>query len=96
MIWEFRVKPKHVAEFEVDYSSLGPWAALFRGSPAYHGTRLVRDREDRLRFLTIDIWNDFVSYESFRAEHADRYRELDRGFEKLTDSEQFVGIFEVL
>ena len=96
VIWEFRVKPQHVAEFEVDYSSLGPWAALFRGSPAYHGTNLLRDREDPLRFLTIDIWNDSAAYESFRAEHADQYRELDKGFEKLTDSERFLGIFEVL
>ena len=96
VIWEFRVKPQHVAEFEVDYSSLGQWATLFRGSPAYHGTRLVRDREDPLRFLTIDIWNDFATYEGFRAEHADRYQELDKGFEKFTDSERLVGIFEVL
>jgi quinol monooxygenase YgiN len=96
VIWEFRVKPQHVAELEINYSSLGPWATLFRGSPAYHGTRLVRDRDDSLRFLTLDTWNDFAAYESFRAEYADRYRELDRSFEKLTDSERFVGIFEVL
>jgi quinol monooxygenase YgiN len=95
VIWEFLVKPQHVAEFEVNYTSLGPWATLFRGSPAYHGTRLLRDREDRLRFLTIDTWDDFVTYQSFRAEHIDRYQELDRGFEKLTHSERLVGVFEV-
>ncbi len=96
VIWEFRVKPQHLAEFEMNYSSLGPWATLFRGSPAYRSTRLVRDREDRVRFLTIDIWDDLAAYESFRGEHADRYQELDRSFEKLTESERFVGIFEVL
>jgi len=95
VIWEFRVKPQHVADFERDYSSMGPWAALFRGSPAYHGTRLLRDREDRLRFLTVDTWNDAGSYELFRYTHAKQYEELDRGFERLTDSEQMVGIFEV-
>lgn len=96
VIWEFRVKPQQVAEFERDYSGRGAWSTLFGNSPAYHGTRLVRDREDRLRFLTIDTWGDFDSYENFRTENADRYRELDKGFERFTDSERFVGIFEVL
>jgi quinol monooxygenase YgiN len=96
VIWEFRVKPQHVAEFERDYSDRGPWSTLFRGSTAYHGTRLVRDREDHLRFLTIDTWDDFAEYENFRAEHAEKYRELDRSFERFTDSERFMGIFEVL
>ncbi len=96
VIWEFRVKPQHVAEFEINYSSLGPWATLFRSSPAYHGTKLLRDREDPLRFLTLDTWNDFAAYEGFRNEHAEQYRELDGSFERLTESERFVGIFEVL
>jgi quinol monooxygenase YgiN len=96
VIWEFRVKPQHVSEFERDYCDLGSWSTLFRGSRAYHGTRLVRDREDHLRFLTLDTWDDFASYENFRAENAERYRELDGSFEKLTDSERFLGIFEVL
>ena len=96
VIWEFRVKPQHVAEFQRDYSCRGPWSVLFGSSPAYHGTKLLHDREDPLRFLTIDAWDDFAGYQSFRAEHAEQYRELDRSFEKLTESERFVGIFEVL
>ena len=96
VIWEFRVKTRGVAEFERDYSERGPWTELFRRSPAYHGTKLLCDREDHLRFITIDTWDDFAAYESFRADHAKEYRELDKSFEKLTDSEQFVGIFELL
>jgi quinol monooxygenase YgiN len=96
VIWEFRVKPQHVAEFERDYSARGPWSMLFRSSPAYCGTRLVRDSEDHLRFLTIDTWDDFAAYENFRAERADQYGELDKSFERFTDSERLVGIFEVL
>jgi quinol monooxygenase YgiN len=96
VIWEFRVKPQHAAEFERDYSDRGPWSTLFRGSRAYHGTRLLRDRDDHLRFLTLDTWDDFAIYENFRAEHAQQYSELDGRFERLTDSERLVGIFEVL
>ena len=96
VIWEFRVKPQHVAEFQRDYSGRGPWSVLFGSSPAYHGTKLLRDREDPLRFLTIDTWDDFAAYERFRAEHAEQYRELDSQFERFTDSERLVGIFDVL
>jgi quinol monooxygenase YgiN len=96
VIWEFRVKPQHVAEFERHYSGKGPWATLFGSSPGYYGTKLLRDREDPLRFLTIDTWDDFAAYEGFRADHTDQYRELDSHFERLTGSERLVGIFEVL
>ena len=96
VIWEFRVKPQQLAEFQRDYSAPGPWSVLFGSSAAYHGTKLLRDGEDPLRFLTVDTWDDFAAYERFRAEHADQYRELDKGFERFTDSERLVGIFEVL
>jgi hypothetical protein len=96
VVWEFRVKPQHVAEFQRDYSGRGAWSVLFGSSAAYHGTKFLRDREDPLRFLTIDTWDNFVACERFRSEHADRYRELDSQFERFTDSERLVGIFEVL
>jgi hypothetical protein len=96
VIWEFRVKPQQVAEFQRDYSDRGPWSVLFGSSPAYNGTKLLRDREDPLRFFTIDTWDGFAAYERFRAEHAERYCELDKDFERFTDSERLVGIFEVL
>jgi len=96
VVWEFRVKPQLVGDFETDYSSLGPWATLFRNSPAYRGTRLLRDQEDPLRFLTIDTWDHLDAYENFRLQHAEEYRELDGRFERLTEAERRIGIFEVL
>jgi hypothetical protein len=96
VVWEFHVKPEHVQEFEVNYSGSGAWSELFRSSPAYRGTVLARDRENRLRFFTIDTWDDFPSYEKFRVGVDAKYRELDRNFERFADAEKLVGLFEVL
>lgn len=96
VVWEFHVKPQKLFEFEREYSERGPWAKLFGESTKYHGTQLLRDRDNGLRFLTIDRWDDLASYENFRGEHSEAYRELDEQFEQLTEDEKLIGIFEVL
>ena len=44
IVWEFRVQPGQAAGFERAYAPEGDWARLFRRSPAYRGTELLRDR----------------------------------------------------
>ncbi len=91
-IWEFRVAPEHVAEYERNYGPDGAWAQLFRRSPAYHGTELLRDKDDPLRFVTVDKWEDLAPYKAMRQE--EDYKSLDMACEKLTVSERLIGIFE--
>jgi quinol monooxygenase YgiN len=93
-IWEFRVSPEFVAEFECNYGPDGEWAQLFRRSPAYHGTELLRDQDDPLRFVTVDKWEDLASYSAMREEK--EYALLDIACEKLVVSERLIGIFELL
>ena len=45
IVWEFTVREDQVAEFEKFYSSTGSWAALFRRSPGFVGTTLLRDTQ---------------------------------------------------
>jgi len=54
IVWEFRVKAGRKAEFEQRYGPRGDWAQLFRRSPAYRGTDLLRDTADANRYLTLD------------------------------------------
>jgi quinol monooxygenase YgiN len=91
-IWEFRVHPDHVAEFNLNYAPEGSWAKLFERSPAYHGTQLLHDLEDPLRYVTIDKWDDVAQYKDIREETG--YALLDIACEKLTTSERLIGIFE--
>jgi len=91
-IWEFRVAPEHVAEYERAYGPDGAWAQLFRGSPAYHGTELLRDKDDPLRYVTIDKWQDLAPYKAMR--EVQEYKSLDIACEKLTVSERLIGLFE--
>jgi heme-degrading monooxygenase HmoA len=57
IIWEFTVRDGRVAEFEKLYSATGSWAALFRRSPGFVGTALLRDTQTPHRYVTIDRWD---------------------------------------
>lgn len=94
-VWEYHVLPDHLAEFEAAYGAEGDWAELFRREPGYLRTELLRDNDDRTRFLTIDYWESRSSYESFQSQFHEAYKELDSRFENLTSREKFVGHFSV-
>lgn len=89
-VWRFRVEPAHVPDFLAAYAPDGAWAELFRRSPAYLSTVLLRDAADACAFLTIDRWTSQSAYRAFRAEFAAEYARLDARCDKLTRSEELV------
>lgn len=95
LVWEFRVQPGRTAEFERAYGPEGDWARLFRRSPAYRGTELLRDAEDPERYLTLDRWEGGAAFEAFKASHGEDYRALDEVCEPLCTEERLVGRFTV-
>lgn len=94
--WEFRVRPGQAAAFERAYGPEGDWARLFRRSPAYRGTELLRDPEDPDLYLTLDRWTDASDFEAFKAGNGDDYRRLDQACEPFCTEERLVGRFAVL
>jgi heme-degrading monooxygenase HmoA len=94
IVWEFVVKRDRLAEFERAYAPAGDWAQLFARAKGFVETALVRDREDRTRFLTIDMWESRDAYETFRAAFDADYLALDARTEAFTESERRIGIFE--
>lgn len=94
ILWEFIVRKDRQSEFERHYKSTGSWAQLFRKSPAFRGTDLLR--ESGSRYVTRDIWENIEAFRDFRRQHAREYDELDRACEKLTESERELGVFEVI
>lgn len=95
IVWEFRVQPGRAAGFERAYGSEGDWALLFRRSPGYRGTELLRDPEDPDRYLTLDRWEDASDFDAFKAAHGDEYRALDAACEPLCSEERLIGRFTV-
>lgn len=96
VVWEFQVKPEHVAAFERHYAGNGTWAQLFREDPSYKETMLLRDPKAVGRYLTADLWTSESAYQAFQQRSRERYRELDAAFEAYTSSERLIGYFEVV
>lgn len=94
IIWEFVARQEKTGEFERCYSSTGPWAELFRRAPGYRGTSLLRDREQPLRYVTIDRWESTEAQRAMREKFAREYEVLDERCQGLTESERRVGVFE--
>jgi len=94
LIWRFTVKPARRADFERHYGASGTWAALFRESPGYLGTALLRDMAGDNIYVTIDRWTDAAAFAAFKAAHGAAYAALDRECESLTAHEECVAVQE--
>jgi quinol monooxygenase YgiN len=94
LIWRFTVKPARRADFERHYSASGTWAALFRESPDYLGTELLRDTARDNIYVTIDRWTDAAAFAAFKAAHGVVYAALDRECESLTTHEECLAVCE--
>lgn len=92
-VWEFLVRPEACDDFERMYGPQGPWVELFRRSEGFLDTRLLRDRQREMRYITIDRWRNEQAYRRFRSDFADEYSRLDRQCEHLTLAESSLGEF---
>jgi heme-degrading monooxygenase HmoA len=96
LVWEYRARPGRGEEFESYYRPDGPWAELFRESPAFISTTLMKDMRDPLRFLVADRWTSETLYEEFKRSVAERYDAMcDRG-RRLYERETEIGRFDFL
>jgi heme-degrading monooxygenase HmoA len=84
-----------VAGFEAAYGSEGAWAQLFRTSPEYRGTELLRDAYVSGNYVTIDRWTNEEAFRAFRKDHDSEYEVLDRKCDALTSHETRVGAYTV-
>jgi len=87
VVWQFEVAEEKIAGFEAAYSAEGSWAQLFRASPGYQGTELLRDAYIPGTYLTIDRWASEEAFRAFRKDHDADYEALDRACDKLTSRE---------
>src|ERR1043166_3519033 len=76
IVWEYMARPDRLAEFESLYRPDGPWVELFKKSPGFVSTTLMRDVHDTHRFVIADRWMSEASYEAFKLEFAPEYEAL--------------------
>ncbi len=95
IVWQFEVAEEKIAAFEAAYGSDGSWAKLFRTSPQYRGTELLRDAYVPGGYVTIDRWASEEDFRAFRKEHDKEYEALDRACDAVTARERRVGAYTV-
>jgi heme-degrading monooxygenase HmoA len=93
VVWQFEVAEEKIAAFEAAYGADGSWAQLFRSSPDYKGTELLRDAYIQGSYLTIDRWASEDAFRAFRKEHDAAYETLDRSCDALTSRETRIGAY---
>lgn len=93
VVWQFEVSEANVAAFEAAYGAEGSWAQLFRSSPEYRGTELLRDAYIPGNYLTIDRWTSEEAFRAFRREQDAEYEKLDRNCDALTARETRIGAY---
>jgi heme-degrading monooxygenase HmoA len=95
VVWQFEVVEEQISAFEAAYGPGGTWAQLFRNSPDYKGTELLRDAFDSGKYLTIDRWTSEQAFRAFRKQHDAEYETLDRACDALTSRETRIGAYTV-
>jgi heme-degrading monooxygenase HmoA len=93
VVWQFEIAEEKIAAFEAAYGPEGPWAQLFRSSPEYQGTDLLRDAYVQGNYLTIDRWASEQAFRSFRKDHDAEYEAVDRDCDALVSRETRIGAF---
>ena len=94
IVWEYKVKPERIEDFEGFYGPDGPWGRLFRGNPGYVSTTLMKDVAGGGRYMVADRWTSNATYESFKQARAAEYRELSERGARLYAEETEVGRFD--
>jgi heme-degrading monooxygenase HmoA len=95
VVWQFEIAEEKIVDFEGAYGPDGAWAQLFRSSPEYLGTELLRDAYVSGVYLTIDRWASDEAFRSFRKNHDSEYEKLDRACDALTSRETRIGAYLV-
>ncbi len=94
-IWRFQAAPGRELEFAAAYGSEGDWALLFRLSPGYLRTEMVRLDPAGDVFLITDRWASRQAWDDFLAAHGAAYHELDRKFAPLCATETELDEYEM-
>ena len=92
-IWEYIVKKEYLNDFKNNYGSSGSWVTFFKKSEYYVKTELLIDKQNSLKFMTIDYWKSKEKYLEFININKSEYDILDQDCNNYTSKEVRIGEF---
>ena len=95
-IWEYNVKKEYLNDFKHSYGPSGTWVAFFKQSEYYLKTELLIDRQNNLKFMTIDYWKSKEKYLEFIKINKSEYDEIDQECNNYTSKEVKIGEFDLI
>ena len=98
----FYIKAESERKFELLNGPSGAWSKFFTRSSDFCGTNylkslesVLKDEEQARRYLTMDRWRSKEGFDSYVAEHQDRFDELSGMNEELALAKNHFGFFEL-
>lgn len=67
--------------------------SLFRNSPDFIETLLLKDKTVPGRYITLDRWSSEAAWRAFQVAYGAKYAQLDEACENLTEKEQSLGSY---
>jgi hypothetical protein len=93
ILWEYEVKTGCEESFERAYGPQGYWVELFRHSPHYLFTQLLRDPLRSSIYCTLDFWESQTAHGHFKLAYHAAYNSLDLAAAHFFSAERYLGSF---
>ena len=95
-VQEYIVRDEARGQFELVYGPGGAWSNLFGRCAGFRGAGLVRDVNDRRRYLVLEIWTGEDLREQATIDRAAEWAALDARLAGLAESRRELGTFKIL
>jgi len=96
IIREFVVKEEARGRFELAFGPGGAWSRLFGRAPGFRGATLLRDTQDRRRYLLVEVWDTEAQRARAWADHASEHAALDADLADWCEARTELGAFTML
>jgi quinol monooxygenase YgiN len=94
-LWEYKVLPEQISEFEAHYGPSGKWAQLFENAEGYIRSELLRDGDDPMLYRAAEYWTSRDAFLNFLRDYSVPYDELHKICDGLSASQTNLGVFLV-
>lgn len=96
IISEFVVKDEARGRFELMFGPGGAWSRLFGRAAGLRGVTLLRDAQNRHRYLMVEVWDTAAQRQDALAGHAAEHASLEAALADWCEARTDLGVFTML